>query len=79
MAEPPQPLIAGIDAGGTTFKCAVAAPDGRLLATQRVPVTTPEATIGGCVDFFRWEMKERGARLGVLGIASFGPIDVDPA
>lgn len=79
MAEPAQPLIAGIDAGGTTFKCAVAAPDGRLLATQRVPVTTPEATIGGCVDFFRWEMKERGAKLGVLGIASFGPIDVDPA
>ena len=79
MAEPPAPLIGGIDAGGTTFKCAVAAPDGRLLATLRVPVTTPEATIGACIDFFRWEMKERGTKLSVLGIASFGPIDVDPA
>lgn len=79
MTEPSTPLIGGIDAGGTTFKCAIAAPDGRLLATLRVPVTTPEATIGACVDFFRWEMKERGTRLNVLGIASFGPIDVDPA
>lgn len=79
MPDAPAPLIAGIDAGGTTFKCAVAAPDGRLLATLRVPVSTPEATIGACIDFFRWELKERGAKLGVLGIASFGPIDVDPA
>lgn len=79
MAEAPAPLIGGIDAGGSTFKCAIANREGRLLASQRVPVTTPDATIGGCVDFFRWELKERGADLGVLGIASFGPIDIDPA
>lgn len=79
MTEPSPRLIGGIDAGGTTFKCALANSEGRLLASQRVPVTSPEATIGGCVDFFRWELKERGARLSCLGIASFGPIDVDPA
>lgn len=84
MTQPPtgQPasqLIGGIDAGGSTFKCGVSDASGRLLAACRVPVTTPDATIGGCLDFFRWEMKERGARLGVLGIASFGPIVVDPA
>lgn len=78
MTEPSPPLIGGIDAGGTTFKCALAAPDGRLLATRRVPVTTPDETIGACVDFFRWEARERGGNLIVLGIASFGPIDVDP-
>ena len=72
-------LIGGIDAGGSTFKCGLTDSSGRLLASCRVPVTTPDATIGGCVDFFRWELNERGAKLGVLGIASFGPIVVDPA
>lgn len=79
MTEPPTALIGGIDAGGTTFKCGLADAEGRLLASHRVPVTAPDATIGGCVDFFRWELNERGARLGGLGIGSFGPIDVNPA
>lgn len=72
-------LVGGIDAGGTTFKCALTEPGGRLLETVRVPVTTPDETIAACLDFFRWELDARSARLGMLGIASFGPIDVDPA
>lgn len=72
-------LIGGIDAGGTTFKCALAEPGGRLLETVRVPTTTPADTIAACLDFFRWELDARSAQLGILGIASFGPINVDPA
>jgi len=77
--QAPDVLVAGIDAGGTTFKCALADTSGHLVETSRVPVSTPEATIGGCLGFFRTALAERGARLAGLGIASFGPVDVDPA
>lgn len=74
----PVSLLGGIDAGGTTFKCAVADPSGHLLETRRVPVGSPEETIGACLGFFRESLTRRGARLACLGIASFGPVDVDP-
>jgi fructokinase len=69
-------IIGGIDAGGTTFKCGVS-DDGRTLrAARRITVTTPAETLDGCAAFFRSAV---GAdRLVSLGIASFGPIDVDP-
>ncbi len=75
----PLELTGGIDAGGTTFKCAVAAPDGRLIDTRRIPVTLPDETIAACLGFFREVLETRGGRLMSLGIASFGPVDVDPA
>ncbi len=78
-AAPPVSLLGGIDAGGTTFKCAVADPSGHILDTRRIPVTSPEETIGSCLGFFREKLTARGAKLACLGIASFGPVDVDPA
>jgi len=75
--EPGGALFGGIDAGGTTFKCGVSDAAGNLLEKQRVAVTTPEQTLVNCAAFFRDASRERG--LNSLGIASFGPIDVDPA
>jgi len=72
----PEPVFGGIDAGGTTFKCGVADKTGNLLSRQRVPVSTPEQTLAGCADFFRKVMGDK--RLASLGIASFGPLGVDP-
>lgn len=69
-------LIGGIDAGGTTFKCGISDASGNLLEKRRITVTGPEETLAGCADFFR----AAGAlRIQALGIASFGPIDVDVA
>ena len=84
MSHTPPPqvpvrLLGGIDAGGTTFKCALADATGHILETRRIPVTSPEETIGACVGFFREMLTVRGAKLACLGIASFGPVDVDPA
>jgi fructokinase len=84
MSHTPAPqipirLLGGIDAGGTTFKCALADATGHILETRRIPVTTPEETIGACLGFFREMLTARGAKLACLGIASFGPVDVDPA
>ena len=65
-------LSGGIDAGGTTFKCGVASESGDIIAKHRVKVTTPIETVDQCVAFFRQY------DLSSFGIASFGPIDVDP-
>lgn len=75
----PDHLIGGIEAGAATFKCALADVTGHLLETCRVPVTSPEDTIGGCLGFFREALQQRGQRLSGLGIASFGPVVIDPA
>ena len=66
-------LHGGIDAGGTSFKCGVADESGHLVDTRRVPVTTPDETLKRCAAFFCAQ-----GPLESFGIASFGPVDVDP-
>lgn len=76
MAE----LFGGIEAGGTKFVCAVAEEGGscpRILAETRVATRRPGETIAEVINFFREESAQRGPLAGV-GIASFGPIDLDP-
>jgi fructokinase len=72
-------LIGGIDAGGTSFKCGLATGEGRLAASRRTPTTSPSETVANCAAFFLEAARERGAGIAALGIASFGPIDVDAA
>lgn len=64
----------GIDAGGTTFKCVVAEQDGTVLAQARFSSLVPEKTLKECIAFFRPHL----GSISGLGIASFGPIDIDP-
>ncbi len=75
-----QPLkfLAGIDAGGTTFKCGLADDSGHLIAKERFQTADPQQTIEACADFLRSAASERGGEIASLGIASFGPVDVDP-
>lgn len=70
-------LIAGIDAGGTTFKLGVSDRDGRLLGKARVPTTTPEKTVGDASKKLQELAAAAGGRIGRLGVATFGPVDVD--
>jgi fructokinase len=69
------PLWGGIEAGGTKFVCAVGTGPDDLWAEGRFPTTTPEETIGQAVQFFRQQKK---GPLMAVGIASFGPVDLDP-
>lgn len=73
------PLIAGIDAGGTAFKLGVARAGGGILRRRSVPTTTPDETLAATVAAFRELEAELGAPIAALGIASFGPVDIDPA
>jgi fructokinase len=72
---------AGIDAGGTTFKCGIYDAKGDVIAKQRVKLSHPTDTADKCLHFFTQAMTDIGAELSDLasfGIASFGPLDLDP-
>ena len=67
-------LYGGIEAGGTKFNCIVANSDREILAETRFPTTTPAETIEQVLDFFR-----KYPTIVSIGIACFGPLDLDPA
>jgi fructokinase len=71
-------LYAGIEAGGTKFVCVVGAGPDDIRAEVRFPTTSPEATLRQTLQFFRDQRAQHGP-LTAAGIASFGPVDLDPA
>ncbi|HWQ15113.1 MAG TPA: ROK family protein [Roseiflexaceae bacterium] len=76
MTRTDAPLYGGIEGGGTKFVCAVGTGPDDIRAEARFPTTTPEETIGRAISFF--QEQQRIAPLAAVGIASFGPVDVDP-
>lgn len=73
-----QRLIGAIEAGGTKFVLAVAREDGTLLAEARIATRTPADCFPEMAAFFRETIADHGPIAG-FGVASFGPIDIDPA
>lgn len=71
------PLVGGLETGGTKFVCAVGTGPADVRATAEIRTTTPAATLRGAVDFFRAHGPR--APLAAIGIAAFGPLDLDPA
>jgi fructokinase len=68
-------VFGGIEAGGTKFVCGIGTgPDD--LETARIPTTSPSATVAAAAAFLR---ERAGSELRAVGIASFGPVDLDPA
>jgi fructokinase len=71
------PLLAGVELGGTKCICTLASADGAIAAQESVPTGEAEETLGRIEAILaRWQ-SERG--FAALGIASFGPLDLDPA
>jgi len=70
-------LFGGIEAGGTKFVCLVGAGPEKLVDEKRFPTTSPEETIAQVVEFFA--PYARRGDLAALGIASFGPLDLNRA
>ena len=71
------PLLAGLDAGGTTFKCIAYRMGEGILARKRFKTGSPFETIADCTRFFV-EQSERLGAFASMGIAAFGPLNVDP-
>ena len=56
-----------IEAGGTKFICAVGSSPTDIGERVRIPTTTPQETLGACINFFRAEA-QKGTLAGV-GVA----------
>jgi fructokinase len=66
-------VYGGIEAGGTKFVCAVGETPHNIEASTWVPTITPAETLQQVIAFFR------PYALRSLGLAAFGPIDLDRA
>ncbi len=63
--------LGAVEAGGTKFVCYAGTGPGDLAASARFPTTTPSATIGKAVAFFR-----QHGPVAAVGVASFGPVEL---
>jgi fructokinase len=69
-------LFGGIEGGGTKFVCMVATDPQNIVDEIRFPTTTPAETIEQAAQFFE---KYISKGLTAIGMASFGPVDLDKA
>ncbi len=77
-AVPSSPLYACVEAGGTKFVAGIVRGPDDVLEVARFDTTTPAATLGATLGWLRDAAARHGA-LTSLGIASFGPLELDRA
>ena len=65
-------LIAGVELGGTKCVAILGSGPGDVRALETLPTSDPEATLGALEEILG------GWHFDALGIASFGPLDLDP-
>lgn len=71
-----KPLIGVIEAGASRFVVGVGREGEGLLETLRLPCSSPGETIAQVFASFR-DMESRQGKIEALGVASFGPLDLD--
>lgn len=69
-------LYAAIEAGGTKFNCAVGRGPADIARRTRIATRDPASTLDEVARFFAGATADLGP-VAALGIASFGPIDID--
>lgn len=67
--------IALVEAGGTKFMVGIGDASGNIRARTRIETTRPDETISAVIGW----LEENGGDYSAAGIASFGPLDLDPA
>lgn len=67
-----EPLIAGVELGGTKVICVLASGPDDVRDHVSIPTTTPDETLGAVEEVLR-----RWSGYDALGIASFGPVSLD--
>lgn len=69
--------FAGIELGGTKCVALLARGSGEVLARETVPTTGPAEALGRLAEILsNWQSNQGFV---ALGVASFGPVDLDPA
>lgn len=71
-------LYGAVEAGGTKFVCMVGTGPDDMREQTRFPTTSPDATLRETIAFFR-SAESRQGKVAAVGIASFGPVDVQSA
>jgi fructokinase len=69
-------VLAGVELGGTKCVCVLATSDGEILAQERVETAMPDETLPRIKAVLRHWFETR-RDIAALGIATFGPVDVD--
>lgn len=70
-------IYAGVELGGTKCVAILARGADDILAREVIPTTSPDETLGSIErTLIDWQ---RGQGFDALGVASFGPLDLDPA
>ena len=72
MSSAGKPLLGGIEAGGTKFVFAVGHTPIEIVARHEIPTRDPETTLAQASEWF-----EGQGSISAIGIASFGPVDLD--
>ena len=69
-------IYAGVELGGTKCIAILGRGPGEVAARETVPTTTVDETLGRLADILsKWSV---GGGFDALGIASFGPLELDP-
>ena len=71
------PLFAGVELGGTKCVCLLASGPESVREEVRIDTSTPGETLGAIRDVL--EGWRAGVGFGALGVASFGPLRLDPS
>ncbi len=69
-------LYGCIEAGGTKFVLGLVDDERTILDSLRLPTEAPDVTIPAALNFFRTAVARHGP-IAAMGIASFGPVEVD--
>ena len=71
------PYLAGVELGGTKCICVLADTSGAIFARERVATGHPSETLSRIETVLHGWRREHD--IAAIGIASFGPLDTDPA
>ena len=69
-------LLAGIEGGGTKFKCAVATQDLKILRSKSIDTSSPKETLNKVRDFFS-SCQSNTRYISSIGIGCFGPAQIN--
>lgn len=78
MTPTSEVVFVGVETGGTKILCRVVTADGKMLADVRFATGEPEAAVAELVRIVG-AATPTGARIAGIGLASFGPVVVNPA
>ncbi|MCE5207636.1 MAG: ROK family protein [Chloroflexi bacterium] len=72
------PIYGAIETGGTKCICMVASSPAHIFAEVTIPTETPAKTTTEIAEFFHRCENWEGQKIERVGLASFGPLDLNP-